>query len=82
MQVHVQHLPLVFKRPAGTSRGLMNVKNSWIIELQQADCSGKGEISIIEGLSPEYVSFSQFEQTIHEASDFFESCFMNFIYFL
>jgi o-succinylbenzoate synthase len=75
MQVHVQHLPLVFKRPAGTSRGLMNVKNSWIIELQQAECSGKGEISIIEGLSPEYVSFSQFEQTIHEASDFFESCF-------
>jgi o-succinylbenzoate synthase len=77
MQVHVQHLPLVFKRPAGTSRGLMNVKNSWIIELQQAECSGKGEISIIEGLSPEYVSFSQFEQTIHEACAFFESCFVD-----
>ena len=77
MQVNVEHLPLVFKRPAGTSRGVMNVKNSWIIEIQQADCIGKGEISIIEGLSPEYVSFSQFEQTIHEACAFFESCFVD-----
>jgi o-succinylbenzoate synthase len=75
MQIHIQHLPLIFKRPAGTSRGVMNVKNSWVIEVQHDNFKGKGEISIIEGLSPEYVSFAQFEQTIHEASDFFESCF-------
>ncbi|MFO0494095.1 MAG: o-succinylbenzoate synthase [Flavobacteriia bacterium] len=75
MQVHIQHLPLIFKRPVGTSRGVMNVKNSWVIEVQHDNFKGKGEISIIEGLSPEYVSFAQFEQTIHEASDFFESCF-------
>ncbi len=77
MQIHVHHLPLIFKRPAVTSRGIMNVKNSWIIEVQHADCIGKGEISVIEELSPEYVMFSQFEQTIHEACAFFEFCFVN-----
>lgn len=47
---------LVFRRPAGTSRGVMRTKESWFIIVQQeADMSvmGIGECSLIPGLSPD-----------------------------
>ncbi len=43
-----------FKKPSGTSRGVMTVKKSWFIRLSENDQSGWGECSIIEGLSPDY----------------------------
>lgn len=43
----------------------MNIKNSWILSLENDSIIGKGEISIIEGLSPEYVDLESFESTIH-----------------
>jgi o-succinylbenzoate synthase len=49
-------LKLVFKRPAGTSRGVLQTKESWFIIVQQeADMSlaGLGECSLIPGLSPD-----------------------------
>lgn len=46
---------LVFKQPAGTSRGIMKTKNLWLIELEDdSGNKGTGEASIIEGLSPEW----------------------------
>ena len=45
---------LVFKRPSGTSRGVLNTKDSWFI--YQSDLAGVrsiGEVSIIDGLSKE-----------------------------
>ncbi|MBW6497826.1 MAG: o-succinylbenzoate synthase [Bacteroidales bacterium] len=47
---------LRFKRPAGTSRGVLKTKESWFIIVQQeADMSvrGIGECSLIPGLSPD-----------------------------
>lgn len=47
---------LVFRRPAGTSRGVLHTKESWfIIVRQEADLSvrGIGECSLIPGLSPD-----------------------------
>jgi o-succinylbenzoate synthase len=64
MRASFYHLPLHFKRPAGTSRGVMLTKNSWIIELEENGIIGKGEISIIEGLSPEFTDFESFEEKI------------------
>ena len=64
MKASFTHFPLTFKRPAGTSRGVMNIKNSWILSLEKDSFIGKGEISIIEGLSPEYVDLKSFESTI------------------
>lgn len=44
-----------FKRPGGTSRGVMTVKKSWFVVLKQGNAkAGIGECSIIEGLSPDY----------------------------
>lgn len=50
------HYPLNFKRPSGTSRGILTQKDSWFIRLwddNYPDAVGIGECSIIKGLSPD-----------------------------
>lgn len=69
MKASFTHFPLTFKRPAGTSRGVMNIKNSWILSLEKDSIVGKGEISIIEGLSPEFKDITSFEQIIQAFCD-------------
>jgi L-alanine-DL-glutamate epimerase-like enolase superfamily enzyme len=64
MDIRIEHFPLKFIRPAGTSRGVMNVKNSWFITISHLGFEGKGEISIIEGLSKEWTSKAEFEGII------------------
>lgn len=66
MTTNVSHLELHFKRPAGTSRGVMQIKNSWIIKLTANNVEGIGEISVIEGLSPDYIDKVTFESRINE----------------
>ncbi len=70
MNLQVKHYPLHFKRPSGTSRGIMQVKNSWIIQIwrdETPEIKGTGECSVIEGLSPDYISIEQYEAAILEA---------------
>ena len=47
---------LNFIRPAGTSRGIMTIKKSWILVVKDLDQNtyGLGEFSIIESLSPDW----------------------------
>jgi len=50
------YYPLNFKRPSGTSRGILNIKEAWFIRVwdnQNPDIKGLGECSIIRGLSPD-----------------------------
>lgn len=42
---------LYFKRPSGTSRGILTFKDSWFLILQSDGKTGIGECSILEGLS-------------------------------
>ncbi|SHG21607.1 o-succinylbenzoate synthase [Flavobacterium micromati] len=42
---------LNFKRPSGTSRGVMNTKETWFIILEQDGKKGIGECGILRGLS-------------------------------
>lgn len=52
-----EKVTLEFKRPAGTSRGVLTTKNSWIIRLwdeAHPEIKGTGEASIIESLSPDW----------------------------
>jgi len=49
---------LKFKRPSGTSRGVLKTKDSWFIKLWNTDAPlvvGIGECSLIKGLSPDDV---------------------------
>lgn len=66
MTFSIQYYPLHFIRPAGTSRGVMLVKKSWILTLEREGITGIGEISIIEDLSPEYTNQTEFETKIQE----------------
>jgi o-succinylbenzoate synthase len=42
---------LNFKRPSGTSRGVLNQKETWFIILEEKDKKGIGECGILRGLS-------------------------------
>ena len=56
-QASVEKLTLNFKRAAGTSRGILKTKDSWIISVWDSNkpsAIGKGEASIIANLSPEW----------------------------
>ena len=64
MKITLKHFPLQFKVPAGTSRGIMTEKQSWIVRISDGISEGIGEISVIEDLSPEYISLAEFELTI------------------
>lgn len=66
MKASSQHIQLQFKNPAGTSRGVMQTKNSWILKLTEGNITGTGEISIIEGLSPDFKDIESFEKKIQE----------------
>lgn len=59
MEVH--HHRLEFKRPSGTSRGVLRTKDCWF--LQSAD-GGIGEVSIISGLSRR--SFDDYQSVFSE----------------
>lgn len=49
---YFKHL-LKFKIPGGTSRGVLNDKESWFIIIINGDNYGLGECSLIKGLSPD-----------------------------
>jgi o-succinylbenzoate synthase len=61
-----QIFPFVFqfKKPSGTSRGIMTQKKSWFIQLIEHDVSGWGECSIIENLSPDYQDVRSYESNL------------------
>ena len=44
---------LQFKKPGGTSRGILTEKSSWFIILREEDRFGIGECSVLKGLSPD-----------------------------
>lgn len=54
LKASYQHHPLIFRKAAGTSRGILHQKDSWFIFLTDSDDQdryGIGEVSIIPGLS-------------------------------
>lgn len=58
-----------FKRPSGTSRGILTEKHAWILEVWDEvnpDVIGLGECSIIPGLSPDFESFEKYEAKLND----------------
>ena len=58
MEANYKKYILDFKRPSGTSRGVLKQKETWFIILKSNDEIGIGECGILRGLSiddvPEY----------------------------
>lgn len=56
-----------FKRPSGTSRGVLTEKKAWFITVwnqESPEIKGVGECSIIPGLSPDYENDEFYEKVI------------------
>ena len=51
MKATYQKYLLNFKNPSGTSRGILNTKETWFLILEQEDKKGIGECGILRGLS-------------------------------
>jgi len=66
MIARFRYTPLDFKRPAGTSRGILLQKHSWILEIERDGVIGIGECSIIPELSPDFKSIEQYELKLKE----------------
>ena len=63
-------ITLNFKRPSGTSRGVLTQKDSWILSLHEKKTPktvGSGEASIIKSLSPEWNN--QYESKLNEVAE-------------
>lgn len=59
LQADFKKITLNFKRPGGTSRGVLTTKDSWILSVWDVDDQsvvGMGECSVIYGLSPDPMS--------------------------
>lgn len=58
MIANYQKYILHFKRPSGTSRGVLNIKETYILQIHSNSRVGVGECGIFRGLSyddvPEY----------------------------
>ncbi|MGZ2370009.1 o-succinylbenzoate synthase [Ancylomarina sp. YFZ004] len=62
--------PLDFKRPSGTSRGILTKKEAWFVHVwdnKNPEVKGIGECSIIRGLSPD--DRENYEDKIQEVCD-------------
>lgn len=61
-----------FKRPSGTSRGVLTEKHAWFIEVwkeSQPEIRGIGECSIIPGLSPDFEDFENYEAKLNSVCE-------------
>ncbi len=80
MLVKYTHRVFHFKQPSGTSRGVLTKKQAWFIEIVdlQNNFTAIGECSIIEGLTPEYQSFSQYNELVENACQYLEQLLKSF----
>ena len=70
LKAEYYYYPLDFKRPSGTSRGVLTQKDSWFIQVwdnQNPSVKGIGECSIIRGLSSD--DRSGYEDKIKEVCE-------------
>ena len=51
MKAHIQKYILNFKKPSGTSRGVLTVKDTWFLVLEKNNKKGIGECGMLRGLS-------------------------------
>lgn len=64
MYAKITYSPLQFKLPAGTSRGILTTKHTWILTIEEDGVIGTGECSVIPNLSPDFSSISQYEKAL------------------
>lgn len=69
MKIRFEKKTFTFKRPSGTSRGVLTEKHAWFLHAWHSDnptVVGIGECSVIPGLSPDFTSFEAYEAKLEE----------------
>lgn len=67
MEIHIEKKLLHFKKPSGTSRGILYDKPSWILSVRLSNSqTANGECSIIPGLSPDFIDENQYEEKLSD----------------
>jgi o-succinylbenzoate synthase len=77
MEIHIQKKLLHFKKPSGTSRGILYDKPSWILSVQLNNANTAfGECSVIPGLSPDFTDENQYLGKLEELKREFASTWL------
>ena len=67
MEIHIEKKLLHFKKPSGTSRGILYDKPSWILSVSlSTGHTAYGECSVIPGLSPDFIDENQYEMKLND----------------
>ena len=67
MKIHIEKKLLHFKKPSGTSRGILYDKPSWILSVRLSNGhTAYGECSVIPGLSPDFIDENQYEIKLND----------------
>ena len=74
MKVSIEKILLNFKTPSGTSRGILKNKPSWILTISDENgMSGRGELSVIPGLSPDFKDENNYLQSVDLLVEFIQN---------
>ena len=74
MEIHIEKKLLNFKKPSGTSRGILYNKPSWILSVRLSNgLIALGECSVIPGLSPDFIDEHSYEKKLDELKKDVES---------
>ncbi len=74
MEFHIEKKLLNFKKPSGTSRGILYNKPSWILSVRLSNgLIALGECSVIPGLSPDFIDEHSYEKKLDELKKDVES---------
>lgn len=79
LKANFEKYSLQFKRPSGTSRGVMTSKDSWFIEIYDSENpkkTGKGECGLLKGLSADDVP--NYEEKLKEVCQSIEKYSLNY----
>ncbi len=77
MEIYIEKKLLHFKKPSGTSRGILYDKPSWILSVQLNNGHiARGECSVIPGLSPDFIDENQYQGKLEELKHVFASAWM------
>ncbi|MFT6924136.1 MAG: o-succinylbenzoate synthase [Crocinitomicaceae bacterium] len=75
LRAKYEHRIFHFKRPSGTSRGILTEKHAWFISIwnpENPEIIGTGECSVIPGLSPDFISLeskTDYENKLNEVCE-------------
>ncbi|MFZ9585974.1 MAG: o-succinylbenzoate synthase [Crocinitomicaceae bacterium] len=74
MEIHIEKKLLHFKKPSGTSRGMLYDKPSWILRASLPNGNiAQGECSVIPGLSPDFIDDVHYENDLMRLRSYVQS---------